>query len=76
VSGWNGIGAPTGTAPAIIEKLNKEINEGLTDTKIQARLATLGIPVMPGSPADFGKLITGEVEKWSKVVRFAGIKPE
>ena len=76
VSGWNGIGAPTGTAPAIIEKLNKEINAGLTDTKIQAQLATLGIPVMPGSPADFGKLIAGEVEKWSKVVRFAGIKPE
>ena len=76
VSGWNGIGAPTGTAPAIIEKLNKEINAGLTDTKIQARLTTLGIPVMPGSFADFGKLIAGEVEKWSKVVRFAGIKPE
>ena len=75
VSGWNGIGAPTGTAPAIIEKLNKEINAGLTDTKIQARLTTLGIPVMPGSFADFGKLIAGEVEKWSKVVRFAGINP-
>ena len=75
VSGWNGIGAPTGTAPAIIEKLNKEINAGLTDTKIQAQLATLGIPVMPGSPADFGKLIASEVEKWSKVVRFAGINP-
>jgi len=76
VSGWNGIGAPTGTAPAIIEKLNKEINAGLTDTKIQARLTTLGISVMPGSPADFRKLIAGEVEKWSKVVKFAGIKPE
>ena len=76
VSGWNGIGAPTGTAPAIIEKLNKEINASLTDTKIQTRLATLGIPVMPGSPADFGQLIADETEKWGNVIRALNIKAD
>jgi tripartite-type tricarboxylate transporter receptor subunit TctC len=75
-SSWYGVGAPRNTPTAIIEKLNKEINAGLADPKIKARLADLGSTVLPGSPADFGKLIANETEKWGKVVKFAGIKPE
>jgi tripartite-type tricarboxylate transporter receptor subunit TctC len=55
---------------------NKEINAGLVDPKIAARTADLGATVLPGSPADFGKLIAGETEKWGKVIKSAGIKPE
>jgi tripartite-type tricarboxylate transporter receptor subunit TctC len=75
-SSWYGVGAPRNTPTEIIEKLNKEINAGLADPKIKVRLADLGSTVLPGSPADFGKLIADETEKWGKVVRFAGIKPE
>jgi tripartite-type tricarboxylate transporter receptor subunit TctC len=75
-SGWNGVGAPTGTASAIIEKLNKEITAALSAPEIQARLDALGIPVMTGSPADFGKLIADDTDKWARVVKFAGIKAE
>jgi len=75
-SGWFGVGAPAGTPVEIIDKLNKEINAGLSDTKVRARLIDLGGTVLAGSPADFGKLIADETEKWGKVVRFAGIKPE
>jgi tripartite-type tricarboxylate transporter receptor subunit TctC len=75
-SSWYGVGAPRNTPTEIIEKLNKEINAGLADPKIKARLADLGSTVLPGSPADFGKLISNETEKWGKVVKFAGIKPE
>ena len=71
-----GIGAPKNTPAEIIDKLNKEINAGLADPKIKARLADLGGTVLPGSPADFGKLIADETEKWAKVVKFAGLKPE
>ena len=71
-----GIGAPRNTPHEIIDRLNKEINVGLADTKVKARLAELAGPVLPGSPADFGKLIAGETEKWAKVIKFAGIKPE
>ena len=60
----------------IIDKLNKEINAGLADPKIKARLADLGGTVLPGSAADFGKLIADETEKWAKVVKFSGIKPD
>jgi tripartite-type tricarboxylate transporter receptor subunit TctC len=76
VSAWFGIGAPRNTPTDIIEKLNKEINAALADPKIKARLADLGGSVLPGSPADFGKLIADETEKWGKVIRSANIKAE
>ena len=75
-SRWFGIGAPKNTPAEIIDKLNREINAGLADPKIKARLADLGGEPMPMSPADFGKLIADETEKWGKVVRAAGIKAE
>jgi hypothetical protein len=59
-----------------VEKLNKEITAGLADPKMKARLADLGATVLALSPADFGKLIAEDTEKWAKVVKFAGIKPE
>ena len=70
-SAWYGIGAPKNTPAEIIDKLNKEINAGLADPKMKARLADLGGTVLAGSPADFGKLIADETEKWGKVVKFA-----
>ena len=73
-SGWFGVGAPAGTPVEIIDKLNKEINAGLSDTKVRARLIDLGGTVLAGSPADFGKLIADETEKWGKVIRTANIK--
>ena len=75
-SAWYGIGAPRNTPAEIVDKLNKEINAALSDPKIKARLADLGGTVLSGSPADFGKLIADETEKWGKVVRAANIKPE
>jgi tripartite-type tricarboxylate transporter receptor subunit TctC len=75
-SGWFGIGAPKNTPSEIIDKLNKEINAGLADPKIKARLADLGGVVLALSPADFGKLIADETEKWGKVIRSANIKTE
>jgi tripartite-type tricarboxylate transporter receptor subunit TctC len=75
-SGWYGIGAPKGTPSQIIDKLNNEINAGLDDTKIKARLIDLGFTVLGGSPADFGKLISDDTEKWGKVIRAAHIKVE
>ncbi len=71
----NGIGAPKNTPIEIIDKLDKEINAGLADPKIRARLADLGSDPMPMSPVDFGRLIADETEKWAKVVRSAGLKP-
>jgi tripartite-type tricarboxylate transporter receptor subunit TctC len=73
---FGGVGAPRNTPAEIIDKLNKEINAALADPKIKARLADLGGTVFPGSPADFGKLIAEETEKWGKVIRAANIKPE
>jgi tripartite-type tricarboxylate transporter receptor subunit TctC len=75
-SSWYGIGAPAGTPAEIVDKLNKEINAGLADAKIKARFADLGGTVLPGSAADFGKLIADETEKWGKVVRAANIKAD
>jgi tripartite-type tricarboxylate transporter receptor subunit TctC len=75
-SGWFGIGAPKNTPSEIIDKLNKEINAGLADPKIKARLVDLGGTVLSGSPPDFGKLIADETEKWGKVIRDANIKAE
>jgi tripartite-type tricarboxylate transporter receptor subunit TctC len=75
-SNWYGVGVPTSTRAEIIDKLNMEINAALADPKMKARLADLGGTPLPGSPADFGRLIAEETEKWGKVVKFAGIKAE
>jgi tripartite-type tricarboxylate transporter receptor subunit TctC len=74
-STWYGIGAPKNTPAETIEKLNKEINAAFADPKLKARLADLGGIPLPGSAADFGKLISDETEKWAKVVKFSGAKP-
>jgi tripartite-type tricarboxylate transporter receptor subunit TctC len=71
-----GLGAPRNTPAEIIDTLNKEINAALADPNFKARLADLGGTVLAGSPADFGKLIAEETEKWGKVVKFSGAKPE
>ena len=71
-----GLGAPKNTPVEVIEKLNHEINAGLTDPKMKARLADLAGAVLAGSPADFRKLIADETEKWGKVVKFSGAKPD
>jgi len=71
-----GLGVPKNTPPEIVDKLNKEINAGLADPNVKARLADLDGTVLGGSPADFGKLIADETEKWRKVIRLANIKPE
>jgi tripartite-type tricarboxylate transporter receptor subunit TctC len=71
-SAWYGVAAPRNTPNEIVQKLNKEINAGLADPKIKARLADLGGTVIPGSPADFGRLVADEIEKWGKVVKFSG----
>jgi tripartite-type tricarboxylate transporter receptor subunit TctC len=71
-----GLGAPKKTPVEIIDKLNKEVNAGLDDPKLKARLVELGGTVLAGSPADFGKLIADDTEKWGKVIRAANIKPE
>jgi tripartite-type tricarboxylate transporter receptor subunit TctC len=75
-SGWYGIGAPKGTSVEIVAKLNTEINAGLVDPKLKARLADVGGTPLVGSPADFGKLIAEETEKWGKVVKFSGAKAD
>src|SRR5207253_560019 len=75
-SQWYGVGAPKNTPTEIVDKLNKEINAALADPKIKARIADLGGTVLALSPAEFGKLIAEETEKWAKVVKFAGIKPD
>jgi tripartite-type tricarboxylate transporter receptor subunit TctC len=75
-SNWYGIGAPRSTPVEVIEKLNKETNAGLADPKIKARIVDLGGSVLTGSPADFGRLIADETEKWGKVVKFVGIKAD
>ena len=75
-SAWYGVGAPKNTPAEIIDKLNKEISAALADPKIKARLADQGSTVLTGSPAAFGKLVAEETEKWGKVVKFSGMKPE
>jgi tripartite-type tricarboxylate transporter receptor subunit TctC len=75
-SAFYGIGAPKGTPADIVAKLNKEINAGLADPALKARLADLGSSPFPGSPDDFGKLVAGETEKWAKVIKSANIKPD
>jgi tripartite-type tricarboxylate transporter receptor subunit TctC len=75
-SAWFGIGAPTRTPQEIIERLNTQVNASLADANFQARLANLGATVLPGSPADFAKLIADETMKWGKVILAANIKAE
>jgi len=75
-SGWNGIVAPRNTPIEIIQKLNTEINAGLADPGIRAKLTDLGGMVLASSAADFGKLIADEIDKWGKVIKFAGVKPD
>jgi tripartite-type tricarboxylate transporter receptor subunit TctC len=76
VSTWYGVGAPTDTPAGIVDKLNAEINAGLADAKMKGRLADLGGTVLPGTPAEFGKLIAEETERWGKVIRAANIKAD
>ena len=76
VSTWYGLCARMGTPAEVIDKINKEINAGLADPTIKARLADLGGVTIAGSPGDFGRLIADETEKWAKVIRAANIKPE
>lgn len=73
---YYGIGAPKNTPTEIVERLNKEINAGLVDPQLRARLNDLGSMPLPGSPTDFGKFIANETEKWARVVKFANIKAE
>ena len=73
---WYGIVAPKGTPPDIVDTLNKAVNAVLADPKPEARLVQLGGVPMPMTPAQFGKLIADETEKWAKVVKFSGAKPD
>jgi len=75
-SGWNGFGAPRNTPPEIVDTLNRAVNAALADPQMQAKLAALGSATDPGSPADFGKLIAADTEKWARVVKLTGISPE
>jgi tripartite-type tricarboxylate transporter receptor subunit TctC len=75
-SQWVGLCAPKNTQPEIIGKLNAEINTGLADPKLKIRLADLGGVALQGSPTEFGQLIADDTEKWAKVIKSAGIKPQ
>jgi tripartite-type tricarboxylate transporter receptor subunit TctC len=73
---WTGVAAPKGTPPAIVDKLNQAVNAALNDANVKARLAEWGATALTGSPADFGKFVADETEKWGKVIRAANIKAE
>ena len=75
-SGWQALGAPRNTPPAVIERLNHEVNAGLADPALKARYSELGVTLLPGSPADFSRLIAEDIEKWGKVIRAGNIRPE
>jgi tripartite-type tricarboxylate transporter receptor subunit TctC len=75
-SAWYGIGVPRNTPPEIIDLLNRVVNAGLADPNLKTRFTDLSAVVLPGSPADFGKLLVDETEKWGKVVKFAGVKAD
>jgi tripartite-type tricarboxylate transporter receptor subunit TctC len=75
-SAWSGVGAPRNTPTDIVDKLNKEINAGLADSRIKGRITELGGTTLSGSPADFGRHVAAETDKWGKVIRAANIKPE
>ena len=74
VSAWAGVGAPNATPAEIVDRLNREINAGLADPRIKARLAELGGTILAGTPADFGKHVAEETEKWGRVIRTASIE--
>ena len=75
-SGFAGIGVPKGTPAEIIERLNKELNAGLADPKIKSRISELGGTAVGGTPAEFGKILSDATEKWAKVIKVAGVKPD
>ena len=75
-AGWYGVGAPKSTPADIVDKFNREVNAGLADTKLKARLADVGVEPTPMTPAEFGKLIADDTEKWGKVIQAANIKAE
>jgi tripartite-type tricarboxylate transporter receptor subunit TctC len=75
-SAWYGIVAPKGTSGAVIDLINRTVNDGLADPALKARFSDLSAIVLPGSPDDFRKLLADETEKWGKVVKFAGIKAD
>jgi tripartite-type tricarboxylate transporter receptor subunit TctC len=75
-SAWYGVGAPRNTPVEIVDRLNKEINTILAESKVKTRIAEMGATLVAGSPADFGKLVADETEKWGKVVRFSGAKAD
>jgi tripartite-type tricarboxylate transporter receptor subunit TctC len=75
-SAWYGVGAPRNTPAEIVDRLNKEINAILAEPKVKTRIAEMGATLVAGSPADFGKLVADETEKWGKVVRFSGAKAD
>jgi len=75
-SAWQGVGVPKDTPAEIIDRLNKEINAGLADPKLKARIAEQGAVPLPMTPVEFGKFIADETEKWAKVVKFAGVRAE
>jgi tripartite-type tricarboxylate transporter receptor subunit TctC len=75
-SAWFGLGAPKGTPAEIVDKLNAAVNAGLADPKLKARLSDLGGTMLVGTPAEFGKVIAEETEKWAKVVKFSGARPD
>jgi hypothetical protein len=74
-SSWNGLCAPKATPADIVDRLNREVNASLANPKIKARLNELGGPPVIGSPADFGRIIADDTEKWARVVKFSGAKP-
>jgi len=75
-SGWYGIGVPRNVPAEVVDKLNREINASLADPKLKSRLADLGYATSGSSPAEFGSMIAREIDKWAKVIKFAGIKPD
>ena len=75
-SAWFGMMAPKGTPADIVMKVNREINVGLADPALRAKIANLGGGIVASSPGEFGRLMADETEKWGKVVKFAGVKPE
>jgi len=75
-SSWHGVGVPRNTPADIVARLNREINAGFADPKLEARLGDMGGTMLAGSPADFGRLIAEETEKWAKVVKFSGARPD